>query len=150
MMRPRIALAVQYTYGATAALPTRAQIRRWVGAAAQMPLQVTVRFVSPHEARQLNRDFRGRDYATNVLTFPYSAPSAKVASGDIAVCAAVIAKEAQSQKKAAHDHFAHIIMHGILHLQGYDHQGEDDAAEMEARERLLLRRFRIDDPYVQR
>jgi probable rRNA maturation factor len=143
-----VSLAVQYTYGATERLPTRAQVRRWVCAAASRPLQVTVRFVSAREGRELNHRFRHKDYATNVLTFPYSGADGETVSGDIAVCESVIVKEARAQRKSAHHHFAHIIVHGVLHLQGYDHDRDEDAQEMEMRERLILKRFRISDPYV--
>jgi probable rRNA maturation factor len=138
-------LAVQYTYGATPATPTRAQVRRWVCAAALQPLNVTVRFVTPREGRALNQQFRGKDYATNVLTFPY-----ENGSGDIAVCESVVVKEARAQKKPVRDHFAHIVMHGVLHVQGFDHEADVDAAQMEAHERRILQRFRIADPYVER
>jgi probable rRNA maturation factor len=143
-----VSLVVQYTYGATERLPTREQVRRWVCAAALHPLQVTVRFVSAREGRELNHRFRHKDYATNVLTFPYGHASEGTVSGDIAVCESVIVKEARAQRKSTHHHFAHIIVHGVLHLQGYDHERDEDAQEMEAQERLILKRFRISDPYV--
>jgi probable rRNA maturation factor len=150
---------VQYTCGALH-LPARAQVRRWAKAAVERDVALTIRFVGPTEARALNRDFRGKDYATNVLTFVYEnstgiAPKkAKTApqvlgkiEGDIAICPSVIAKEAKEQKKTQHAHFAHTVIHGILHLQGYDHELKKDAAAMEAREIEILRNFRIANPY---
>jgi probable rRNA maturation factor len=150
-LRNNVSLAVQYTYGATKSLPSRAQVRRWVCAAAQRPLQLTIRFVNEREARELNRTFRRKDYPTNVLTFPYNDDArATEAQGDIAVCGAVIAKEAKAQRKPLAQHFAHIIIHGVLHLQGYDHERKADAQEMEDTEREILKRFRIPDPYAER
>lgn len=143
--RSSVSLVVQYPYGASEDLPSRAQVRRWVTAAAEMPLRLTVRFVSAAEGRALNRSYRNKDYATNVLTFPYA-----VGQGDIAVCEAVIRKEAKAQGKTLRDHFAHIIIHGVLHLQGYDHERAEDAQVMEEKERRILKRFRIADPYVER
>ena len=107
---------------------------------------VALRIVGAREGRKLNRTFRGRDYATNVLTFvmdgkpPYR--------GDIALCAPVVIKEARAQKKSLAAHYAHLAIHGMLHLQGHDHEEEDDAARMEALERRIMRRLGYDDPYV--
>ena len=144
--RPELALAVQYACAA-APLPARAQIRRWVGAAQERPLRATVRFVDAEEGRALNRDYRGKDYATNVLSFVYD--SAPVAVGDLVVCLPVVKREARAQGKPLQAHMAHMIVHGMLHLQGYDHEtGAQDAARMEARERAILARFRIPDPYA--
>jgi probable rRNA maturation factor len=156
---PKVSLAVQYTCGAKN-MPSRAQVRRWARAATERDVQVTVRFVAPDEARTLNRDFRGKDYATNVLTFVYAsayenglkkgetAPQVLgVLEGDIAICPSIIAKEAKEQKKTLHAHFAHMVIHGLLHLQGHDHELKKDAAAMEAREIEILRRFKIANPY---
>ncbi len=151
------------------ALPARAQVRRWVSAAAGATanaIAVNIRFVDLREARALNRTYRERDYATNVLTFNYDAPpqsAPKVKKGvnvpsaqmhvtqsDIVVCPAVIEKEARAQKKLVHAHYAHMVVHGVLHAQGYDHERAADAKEMEDVERAVLKRFRIEDPYVER
>ncbi len=152
---PKTSLAVQYSCDAKN-VPERAQVRRWVCAAAQRDVQLTIRFVALAEARALNRDFRGKDYATNVLTFFYEVEQKKSrfapqvlgrVEGDIAICPSVIFKEAKEQKKTIHAHFAHMVIHGVLHLQGYDHETKKDAAAMESREIELLRRFTIANPY---
>lgn len=142
---PEFSLAVQYAC-ADARLPSRAQVRRWARAAAEKPVRVAVRFVGTAEGRALNRDYRGRDYATNVLSFVYENDAA--ATGDLVVCLPVVLREAREQKKPAKAHLAHMIVHGMLHLQGYDHEtGARDALRMEAREREVLARFGIPDPY---
>jgi len=142
---PELSLAVQYGC-VDARLPARPQVRRWVKAAQETAVQVTVRFVAAREGRALNRDFRGKDYATNVLTFVYEE---KPVSGDLVICLPVVAREAKAQGKPFKAHLAHLVVHGMLHLQGYDHEtGAADAARMEARERALLARFGIPDPYV--
>jgi probable rRNA maturation factor len=145
----RLALAVQYASEA-AGLPMRSQVRRWVAAALASDAVLTVRLVDAEEGRALNRDFRGKDYATNVLTFVYSEPLAPVAEGDIVLCAPVVAAEAQAQGKALRDHYAHLLVHGVLHLQGHDHEDDASAAMMESLERAILGRMRIPDPYADR
>ena len=139
----RFALAVQYACSEKS-VPSRAQVRRWIVASAQRAMQITVRFVANAEARALNREFRGKDYPTNVLTFVYDEATLQ---GDIAICVGVIKKEAKEQKKTIHAHFAHMVIHGALHLQGYDHEKKKDAVVMESREIALLRRFKIANPY---
>lgn len=106
-----------------------------------------MRFVKEDEGRQLNRDYRGKDYATNVLTFAYDADPSPTLSGDIVLCAPVIAREAREQGKPLAEHCAHMVVHGMLHLQGYDHEGEGEATAMEAVERFILRRLGFPDPY---
>jgi probable rRNA maturation factor len=145
----RISLSVQYACSEKN-IPSRAQLRRWVSASAERSLQLTVRFVNAKESRALNRDFRGKDYATNVLSFVYEASTADTTGtvgGDIAICVDVIRKEAKEQKKTVNAHFAHMVIHGALHVQGYDHERVKDASVMEAREIELLHRFRIANPY---
>ena len=122
-------------------------------AAPSIPVLV-VRFVDRAEGRALNRDFRGRDYATNVLTFPYEQAPASHTHGaalaihaDLVLCAPVVSEEARAQGKARNAHYAHLVVHGVLHALGYDHENEHDARDMEARETLILARFRISDPY---
>ncbi|MEW6515186.1 MAG: rRNA maturation RNase YbeY [Pseudomonadota bacterium] len=141
---PELSLAVQY--GCTdAQLPDRSQVRRWVKAAQETSAQLAVRFVDAKEGRTLNRDFRGKDYATNVLTFVYET---QPVLGDLVICTAVVRREAKEQGKPFGAHLAHMVVHGMLHLQGYDHEtGAADAARMEAREREVLARFGIPDPY---
>ena len=148
---PRLSLAVQYASDASH-LPTRAQIRRWIHGALVHPAEITVRIVDEAEACALNRDYRGKDYATNVLTFEYGETEGhkrgeKVLSGDIVICAAVVAREALEQRKPLINHYAHLIVHGALHLQGFDHEDAADADIMENREAAILKRFRIANPY---
>jgi len=140
---PKLALAVQYAL-ATEALPTRAQVRRWVKAALASDAEITVRFVDTEEGQALNRDYRGKDSATNVLSFIYE--SAPVV-GDLVVCVPVVVREAQAQHKSAAAHFAHLVVHGVLHLQGFEHETEADAQVMEAREVEIITRLGYADPY---
>jgi len=143
---PELRLWVQYPGGRDSA-PTRPQVRRWVRAACATPAEVTVRFVAGDEGRQLNRDYRGRDYATNVLSFPYE--SGGTLSGDLVLCLPVVDREAREQGKPPEAHFAHLVVHGMLHLQGYDHEtGRDDAERMEALERDILDALGYPDPYA--
>jgi probable rRNA maturation factor len=146
MARPELHLAVQYA-SAESPLPDRAQLRRWVCAALERAAEVAVRIVDAEEAGQLNREFRGKDYVPNVLTFEYGEVAPGVLGGDVVLCAPVIAREAREQGKALKDHYAHMTVHGVLHLQGYDHLEPGEAAAMEAREAVILKRFRIPDPY---
>jgi probable rRNA maturation factor len=126
-------------------LPRRPTLRRWVQIAQERDLAVTLRFVGGREGRRLNARFRGRDHATNVLTFVYD--DVDPLAGDIVLCVPVLAREASSQGKTLRAHCAHLVIHGMLHLQGYDHQRRADAARMEARETALLRQLRYSDPY---
>jgi probable rRNA maturation factor len=117
-----------------------------VRAAAASDAEVTVRFVDSEEGRALNHQYRGKDYATNVLSFPYASQPAVV--GDLVVCPPVVLSEAQEQDKPSEAHFAHLIVHGMLHLQGYDHEtGVHDAERMEAKERQILAALGYPDPY---
>ena len=126
-------------------VPTPARIRQWARAALSVDARVTIRIVGQAEGRLLNRSYRRKDYATNVLTFVFRdhAPL----EGDLALCAPVITREARMQRKPIAAHYAHMIVHGLLHLQGYDHENNQDAAVMERRERTLLARFGYPDPY---
>jgi probable rRNA maturation factor len=103
-----------------------------------------VRFVGAAEGRRLNRAYRGRDYATNVLTFAYDGPGL---AGDIVLCTPVIARESRSRSLAVRAHFAHLVVHGALHLAGHDHERGRDAAIMESVERRILARLGFADPY---
>ena len=142
---PELHLSVQYP-GGTANAPTRPQVRRWVRAACNRPAEVTVRFVDGAEGRSLNRDYRNKDYATNVLSFPYE--SGERVCGDLILCEPVVAREARQQGKPLEAHYAHMVVHGMLHLQGYDHEtGRDDAEQMEAVEREILDALGYPDPY---
>jgi probable rRNA maturation factor len=145
---PRLALSVQHDPRAGAAPADRAQLRRWILGALDRDAALTLRLVGSREARALNAQYRGRDYATNVLTFAYDAPAPGAPlEADIVVCLPVVAREARVQRKPPRDHFAHLVVHGVLHAQGMDHEDEADAYAMETRETAVLRRFRIADPY---
>ncbi len=154
-----LSLAVQFASKAKH-VPDRAQVRRWALAAHAKNSQatVTIRYVDEKEGRALNLAFRQKDYATNVLTFvhePVASPfagrtarqSSKNYTADIVICAPVIAREAREQKKPVATHHGHMVIHGMLHAQGFDHEVEADAAAMEATEIALLKRFRIKNPY---
>lgn len=125
-------------------LPTRAQLRRWVKAAQQSEMALTLRITDVAEAQALNRDYRGKDYATNVLTFVYDAAPA---NGDVVLCAAVVAREASEQEKSLEAHYAHLVIHGVLHLQGYDHEHKSEAVTMESVERFIMQHLGYSDPY---
>jgi probable rRNA maturation factor len=143
---PDLRLSVQYPGGRDGA-PTRPQVRRWVRATCGIPAEVTVRFVDAIEGQALNRDYRGKDYATNVLSFPYE--SGTTLSGDLVLCLPVLEREAQEQGKSLEAHCAHLIVHGMLHLQGYDHEtGRAEAKRMEALEREILADLGYPDPYA--
>ncbi|WP_110687588.1 rRNA maturation RNase YbeY [Salinicola aestuarinus] len=135
------------------ALPTLVDLERWVGvvlaAHDEARTELTVRFVERDESQALNRDYRGKDKPTNVLSFPFEAPPGIELPllGDLVICHEVVVQEAGDQHKATADHYAHLVMHGCLHLLGYDHIEEEEADAMEALERELLARFAIADPY---
>ena len=143
-MNPRLDLTVQYAVNRRG-LPSRARLRRWARAALKRSASVTVRVVGATEARALNRHFRGRDHPTNVLTFILR--ERPRLEGDIALCAPVIAREARAQGKSAAAHYAHLMVHGILHLQGYDHETEREARAMERQESRVVARLGFPDPY---
>jgi probable rRNA maturation factor len=139
-----LTLAVQYGVR-RAGLPSRQRIVSWARAALLTDTQVTFRIVGRKEGRALNRDFRGRDYATNVLTFTY--PGIEPLCGDIVLCAPVIAQEAREQCRLLEAHFAHLVVHGMLHLQGYDHQNTRAARAMEMLETEIIAQLGYADPY---
>ena len=139
-----LSLSVQYATKAEG-LPTRTEVRKWVRATHPGAAELTVRFVDAEEGRSLNAQFRGKDYATNVLTFPY-AREPKL-SGDLVLCLPVVLREASEQGKPAVAHFAHLVVHGMLHLQGYDHESGADARIMEHMEREILVHLGYPDPY---
>jgi probable rRNA maturation factor len=143
--RPPLALVVQYGVASTT-LPGPAALRRWARAAAGGAATVTVRFVCKREGQTLNALYRGKDNATNVLAFLYDA-SATI-QGDIVLCAPVVREEARAQGKTLADHCAHLVVHGMLHLQGYDHDTVRAARIMEARETAILAALGIADPYA--
>jgi probable rRNA maturation factor len=120
-------------------------LRSWIKAALQRDVTMTLRIVDEAEGRELNKNYRGKDYATNVLTFVYD--DALPLSGDVVICAPVVAREAAEQHKDLSAHYAHLAIHAALHLQGYDHENETEAAEMEALETALMVRLHYPDPY---
>ncbi|MDA8382187.1 MAG: rRNA maturation RNase YbeY [Betaproteobacteria bacterium] len=147
----RLSLSVQYAAAAPPGqAPTRAQIRRWAGAALGDSAAVTVRIVAEPEGRELNRRFRGRDYATNVLTFSLEGAAAPEFAhcADIVLCAPVVEREADEQHKRLEAHYAHLVVHGVLHMQGYDHETESEAAVMEALESQIVMKLGYPDPYA--
>jgi probable rRNA maturation factor len=179
MKNNKISLSVQYVSQADS-LPTRAQWRRWIKAAFDSDVIMTLRIVDEEEGRELNKAYRGRDYATNVLTFVYddaplhnagmwdsgsegadgrqlsqTAGSASNVSqppplsGDVVICAPVVAREAAEQGKDLLAHYAHLAIHAALHLQGYDHEIDEEAEEMEALETALMLKLRYPDPYLE-
>ncbi|WP_051401815.1 rRNA maturation RNase YbeY [Advenella kashmirensis] len=138
---------------------TRQRIRGWMlravdAAMAENPdiieVELALRLVDTDEAHELNSQFRGRDYATNVLTFEYGIDPDGIARGDIILCVPVLRREAQEQHKTLQQHAAHLVIHGALHALGYDHENEDDAAHMEAIETALLAGLGFPDPYTPR
>jgi probable rRNA maturation factor len=144
---PRLDLAIQLRV--KAGLPGRADFRRWAKAALKSDVAATLRIVGAEEGLALNRYYRGRDYATNVLTFDYGPdPDSGACSGDIVLCAPVVAREAEEQDKTLAAHYAHLTVHGLLHLQGYDHEtGEKEAIAMEAIESFIMQALGFPDPY---
>ena len=130
-------------------------MRRWAQAALagqRRAAELAVRFVASEEGRALHRTYRGRDYATNVLSFPVELPAGVRSPllGDLVVCAPVVALEALAQDKPLAHHYAHLVVHGCLHLLGMDHRDDALAAVMEARERRILARLGVPDPYTER
>ena len=117
----------------------------WLCAALDAPAEITVRLVADDEGRQLNRDFRQKDYATNVLTFDYQ--HAPVVVADLVLATGVLQREATDLGLAVADHAAHLLVHGALHAQGFDHEDDDEAEVMEARETAILRGLGLHDPY---
>ncbi len=149
-----LTLAVGYALP-RAGLPSALSFRRWVaaalhGARRRKPAELAIRIVDADEGRALNRDYRGKDYATNVLSFPAELPPGLRLPliGDLAICAPVVLREAAEQGKPARDHWAHLTAHGVLHLLGYDHVDHRDAEVMEALEIRILAGLGIADPYV--
>ena len=144
--RPELTLSLQFADASHRAQLPRHKVQRWLCAALDAPAEITVRFVGDAEGRQLNRDFRGKDYATNVLTFDYSREP--VVSADLVLCAPVVAREAAEQAKSIEAHYAHLLVHGTLHAQGFDHERARDAKVMEARETQILAALGFEDPYA--
>ncbi len=135
------------------ALPSESQIVAWLDATideANSAAEITLRIVDETESQQLNHDYRHKNWPTNVLSFPFQAPpGVKIAVlGDLVICAPVVEREAEEQQKSREAHWAHMVVHGTLHLLGYDHLSEDEAVVMESREKEILATLGFSDPYL--
>ena len=145
MSRPELSLSLQFADPRHRAQLPRHKVQRWIRAALELPGEIAVRIVDAEEGRQLNKEFRGKDYATNVLTFDYS--HEPVVGADLVVCAEVVEREASEMGLDLVAHYAHMLVHGTLHAQGYDHEEDDEAEAMEARESEILLALGFADPY---
>jgi probable rRNA maturation factor len=146
-------LDVQYPDTRLEAAITPAMIERWVQVSLLGPAELAIRFVDAQEGQTLNRDYRGKDYATNVLTFAYN-EGAEIADdeptrADIVLCTDVLQREADEQKKTVEEHAAHLVVHGVLHAQGFDHETDEEAEEMEQLERDIMEALGYPDPYAE-
>ena len=144
-MKPELQLSLQFADPRHRALLPRHFVARCIRAALEAPAQITVRIVDADEGRALNKDFRAKDYATNVLTFDYETDPMVMA--DLVLCAPVVAREAAEQGKSLDDHVTHLIVHAVLHLLGYDHVNDADAALMEGTEIRVLAKLGVANPY---
>jgi probable rRNA maturation factor len=148
----KLSLSVQYADTRLETVVTRARVRRWVQAALLGPAELAVRFVDAAEGQVLNREYRGKDYATNVLTFAYNEGEEladdEPVRADIVLCTDVLEREAKEQGKTVEEHGAHLIVHGVLHAQGYDHDNDEEAEEMETLERDIMSALGYPDPYA--
>ncbi|WP_120971659.1 rRNA maturation RNase YbeY [Comamonas sp. lk] len=128
-------------------LLSRSKVTRWIRHALAVDAEITVRIVDAEEGQRLNREFRKKDYATNVLTFDYQ--QEPTAMADLVLCAPVVEREAQEQNKSLEEHYAHLLVHGTLHAQGWDHETSDeDAEEMESYETDIMQELGFSDPYA--
>lgn len=143
--QPELSLSLQFADPRHRALLPRHKVQRFIRAALELPGEIAVRIVGAEEGQTLNRDYRGKDYATNVLTFDYS--HEPVVGADLVLCAEVVEREAAEMGIPLLDHYAHLLVHGTLHAQGYDHELDDEAECMEARETEILARLGVPDPY---
>ena len=142
----RLDLSVQYVCHKEG-LPLRADFVRWARAGLTGGASVTIRLVDEDEGQSLNREYRGKDYATNVLSFPYETEPRVL--GDLVICPEVVRREAEEQKKLLEAHYAHLVVHGMLHLQGWDHLEDAEAEDMEAEETRILASLGYPDPYLE-
>ena len=145
-MKPELALSLQFADKRHKDTLPRHKVARWIKPALEADGEITVRLVEAQEGRGLNRDYRHKDYATNVLTFDYA--HEPVVMADLIICAPVIEQEALDQNKPLQAHYAHMLVHGTLHAQGWDHEDPEEADAMEAREREILAALGFDDPYA--
>ena len=146
MSQPELSLSLQFADPRHRALLPRHKVVRFIRAALELPGEIAVRIVDAEEGRSLNREYRGKDYATNVLTFDYS--HEPVVGADLVICAEVVEKEAAEMGIPLLNHYAHMLVHGTLHAQGYDHEEDDEAACMEGRETEILAGLGVPDPYA--
>ena len=144
--RSALSLSLQFADASDRALLPRHRVARWIRAALEAPAAITVRIVGESEGRELNRTYRAKDYATNVLTFDYA--RAPLVIADLVLCAPVLQREALASGTPLAAHYAHLLVHGTLHAQGWDHERAADARVMEARESALLRALGFADPYA--
>ena len=145
-MKPTLSLSLQFADKRHKDTLPRHKVARWIKAALDTDAEIAVRLVDAEEGQALNRDFRKKDYATNVLTFDYA--QEPVVMADLIICAPVIEQEAQEQGKSLEAHYAHMLVHGTLHAQGWDHMKKKEAEAMEAREREILAALGFEDPYA--
>ena len=145
--KSKLTLTVQYGDPRLTTQVPRAAIRRWVQAALFFDAELTVRFVTEKEGQTLNRSYRDKDYATNVLTFNYHESEEQATHADIVLCSDVLMREAEEQNITLEQHAAHLIVHGVLHAQGYDHENDEDAVEMETLETDILVSLGFPNPY---
>jgi probable rRNA maturation factor len=147
----KLNLNVQYPDARLEPTVTRAMLKTWVQSALLGPAELTIRFVDAEEGRTLNRDYRHKDYATNVLTFAYNEGAEldddEPTEADIILCTDVLVREADEQGKTVEEHAAHLIVHGVLHAQGFGHETDEEAEEMEQLERDILEALGYPDPY---
>ena len=147
-MKPELTLSLQFADPRHRDLLPRHKVARWVRTALELPGEITVRIVSAEEGRALNKEFRAKDYAPNVLTFDYA--HEPVVMADLVICAEVVEQEAKDARLDIAAHYAHMLVHGTLHAQGYDHEADDEAECMEARESELMLALGFADPYKRR
>ncbi len=146
MSRPELSLSLQFADPRHKALLPRHKVVRWMRAALELPGEITVRIVDAEEGQSLNREYRSKDYATNVLTFDYT--HEPVVAADLVICAEVVEREAKEMGLDLVAHYAHMLVHGTLHAQGYDHEEDDEAECMEARETEVMLGLGFADPYA--
>jgi probable rRNA maturation factor len=144
-MKPALSLSLQFADKRHRDQLPRHKVARWIKAALESDAEIAVRLVDTEEGQALNRDYRQKDYATNVLTFDYA--HEPVVMADLIICAPVIEREAQEQGKTVLEHYAHMLVHGTLHAQGWDHEDPQEAEAMEAREREVMAQLGFADPY---
>lgn len=152
-VKPSLFLTLQTGSGVNAVPASRAQCRRWILSVLSQDADLTLRFVARHEARSLNAGYRSRDYAPDVLTFAYGGQTGRSSHrlrADIVLCVPVLREQARAARMPFAWRLAHLVIHGVLHAQGHDHEREDQARIMQSLETAALRRFSIPDPYIDR